>query len=67
MAYRCVATLVAGFVQQLAVACQAHGYWFYVSGRVPVGKDPADVDRKLVDRFPPLVSPNSVFPGKKAS
>ena len=51
MAYRCVATSVAGFVQQLAVACLAHGYWFYVVGRVPPGKDPADVDRKLINRY----------------
>lgn len=51
MAYRCVATSVAGFVQQLAVAYLAHGYWFYVAGRVPPGKDPTDVDRKLIDRY----------------
>jgi len=51
MAYRCVATSVAGFVQQLAVAYVAHGYWFYVTGRVPEGKDPADVDRKLIARY----------------
>ncbi|MGE3313235.1 MAG: hypothetical protein AB7O66_24985 [Limisphaerales bacterium] len=51
MAYRCVATSVAGFVQQLAVGYLAHGYWFYVAGRVPPGKDPADVDRKLIHRY----------------
>ena len=51
MAYRCVATSVAGFVQQLAVACLAHGYWFYVVGRVPPSKDPADVDRKLINQY----------------
>jgi hypothetical protein len=51
MAYRCVATSVAGFVQQLAVAYVAHGYWFYVTGRVPPGKDPADIDRKLIGRY----------------
>lgn len=51
MAYRCVATSVAGFVQQFAVAYLAHGYWFYVTGRVPEGKDPADIDRKLIARY----------------
>ena len=41
MVYRCVAASVAGFVQQLAVAYVANGYWFYVTGRVPDGRQPA--------------------------
>ena len=32
-----------GFVQQLAVAYVARGYYFYVTGFVPEGKDPARV------------------------
>jgi len=51
MEYRCVATTVAGFVQQLAVAYITHGYWFYVAGEIPEGKDPATVDAKLIDRY----------------
>ena len=51
MAYRCVATSVAGFVQQLAVAYVTHGYWFYVTGQIPENKDSAVVDRKLIDRY----------------
>ena len=51
MAYRCVATSVPGFVQQLAVAYVAHGYWFYVTGRVPESKDPATVDRKIIRQY----------------
>ena len=51
MAYRCVATSVAGFVQQLAVAYVTHGYWFYVTGRIPEHKDPALVDRKIIERY----------------
>ena len=51
MAYRCVATSVAGFVQQLAVAYVAHGYWFYVTGQVPEDKDPAPVDRKIIRQY----------------
>jgi hypothetical protein len=49
--YRCVATSVDGFVQQLAVAYVQHGYWFHVTGTIPHGKDPLAVDRKLVDRY----------------
>jgi len=49
--YRCVATSVAGFVQQLAVAYITHGYWFYVAGEIPEGKDPAAVDAKLIERY----------------
>lgn len=46
--YRCVATSVEGFIQQLAVSYIANGYYFYVQGRIPEGKDPAAVDGKLV-------------------
>ena len=49
--YRCEATTVGGFVQQLAVQYVTHGYWFYVLGRIPAGKDPSSVDAKLVDRY----------------
>jgi len=51
MEYRCVTTSVEGFVQQLAVAYITHGYWFYVTGQIPEGKDPAAVDAKLIDRY----------------
>jgi len=49
--YRCEATSAEGFVQQLAVSYVGHGYWFYVTGVVPDGKDPLAVDRKLIDRY----------------
>lgn len=51
MEYRCVATSVEGFVQQLAVAYITHGYWFYVAGTIPEVKDPAAVDAKLIARY----------------
>lgn len=46
-----MATSVEGFVQQLAVAYVTHGYWFYVTGEIPEGKDPSAVDRKLIARY----------------
>lgn len=49
--YRCEAATVAGFVQQVAVAYVARGYWFYVTGRIPSGKDPCSVDAKLIERY----------------
>ena len=51
MAYQCVATSVAGFVQQLAVGYITHGYYFYVCGVVPPDKDPAQTDAKLIDQY----------------
>lgn len=51
MEYRCAVTSVAGFVQQLASCYLPHGYWFYVSGVVPVGKDPRAVDEKLLAKY----------------
>lgn len=51
MQYRCEATSVEGFVQQVAVQYLRHGYWFYVAGTVPKGKDPRAVDRKLIAKY----------------
>jgi len=49
--YRFEATSVAGFVQQLAVSYLGHGYWFYVMGEIPEGKDVRLVDEKLLARY----------------
>jgi hypothetical protein len=49
--YQCEATTVAGFVQQLAVGYIARGYRFCVACHIPPGKDPAAVDRKLIERY----------------
>lgn len=51
MQYRCVATTVDGFVQQVAVAYVARGYWFYVAGVVPQKKEPGSVDAKLISKY----------------
>ena len=49
--YRCRAVLLPAFIQQLAVAYVAHGYWFYVSGWIPLNKDAESVDRKLIEKY----------------
>lgn len=51
MEYRCVATSVAGFVQQLVSCYLPHGYWFYVSGIIPPGKAPGITDEKLLAKY----------------
>ena len=51
MAYQCVATSVAGFIQQLAVSYIANGYYFYVTGRIPDDKDPASTDQKIIGQY----------------
>lgn len=51
MPYQCVATTVAGFVQQLAVNYVARGYYFYVTGTIPQGKDPSKTDRKIMGQY----------------
>jgi len=51
MLYRCVATSIAGFVQQLAVGYVANGYYFYVAGRIPNGKEPAKTDEKIILQY----------------
>jgi hypothetical protein len=51
MRYRAVATSVEGFIQQIACCYLRHGYHFYVIGNVPVGKDPAAIDDKLIAKY----------------
>jgi hypothetical protein len=51
MRYRCEATSVSGFIQQLAVGYLGRGYYFYVMGEVPEGKDPRRIDEKLVSKY----------------
>jgi hypothetical protein len=49
--YRCEATSVEGFIQQLAVSYVRNGYFFYVTGTIREGRDPREVDRKLIERY----------------
>ena len=39
MEYRCNATSLEGFIQQLAVSYVGRGYWHYVTGKIADGKD----------------------------
>jgi hypothetical protein len=49
--YVCETTSIEGFVQLLACNYLPHGYWLYVTGWVPEGKDPRQVDAKLVEKY----------------
>ena len=65
MQYRAVATSVEGFVQQIACCYLRHGYWFYVTGRIPAGKDPLAVDAKLIAKYRIAVSESTRARRKK--
>jgi hypothetical protein len=49
--YRCEATSVEGFVQQLAVSYVRNGYFFYVPGFVREDRDPREIDRQIIERY----------------
>ena len=66
MRYRAVATSVEGFVQQIACCYLRHGYFYYVIGRVPSGKNPATIDQKLVAKYRIDVSESTRARRKKA-
>ncbi len=51
MPYRALATSVEGFVQQIACCYLRHGYWWYVTGRIPGHKDPRRTDEKLIQKY----------------
>lgn len=62
---RLVATSLEGFIQQVAVACIGKGYFYYVTGRVPEGKDPRSIDRKLAGRYGATISKWSRYRRKR--
>lgn len=49
--YKCDATSLEGFIQQLAVAYVARGYYFYVTGSVPKRISAAEHDRRMLSKF----------------
>jgi hypothetical protein len=49
--YLCEATSVRGFVQQLAVSYVRNGYFFYVPGTIPEGKDPKATDERIIQKY----------------
>lgn len=51
MNYHCEARTIEGFVQQLAVGYVSRGYFFYVTGSIPEGKDPKLTDDKLIKKY----------------
>lgn len=51
MEYRFEAKSVEGFVQMLASNYLPHGYWFYVTGRIPEGKSAESIDQKLLAKY----------------
>lgn len=46
-----IATELSQFIQYVAVSMVGRGYFFYVLGEIPAGKDPLAVDEKLGDRY----------------
>ena len=49
--YRCEATSLEGFIQQLGVCYVGRGYFYYVTGIVPDEKDPRVIDQKLIEKY----------------
>lgn len=49
--YKCEATTLEGFIQQLAVAYVARKYFFYVTGCVPARLSAAEHDERMLAKF----------------
>lgn len=64
--YRCEAASLHGFIQQLAASYLRHGYFFYVTGTIRDGKDPRDIDRRIIDRYGLAISKFTRARRKKA-
>src|SRR5688572_3047852 len=51
MEYQYETTSITGFVQRVATHLLTHGYYFFVQGQVPPGKDPRALDQKLLREY----------------
>jgi hypothetical protein len=51
MTYRCEAQSPEAVVQLIAASYLRHGFYWYVTGSIPAGKDPAVIDRKLIAKY----------------
>ena len=49
--YRCEASSIEGFIQQIAVSFVLHGYRYFVVGRIPEKREPKTVDATLIERY----------------
>ena len=65
MEYRYIATSEKGFVRQLACNYLAHGYWYYVTGRVKPGRVPEKVDQAILDKYGVRMSRNQRWKRKR--
>jgi len=64
MSYRCAYSR-DGFVHYLVTSLICRGYWFYVTGWIPDGKDAASIDQKLTDKYDCAVSKSARWRRKK--
>jgi hypothetical protein len=51
MEYKYEVTSLVGWLQRVATHLLPKGYYFFVQGQVPVGKDPAALDAKLLAKY----------------
>ena len=51
MEYKYEVTSLAGYLQRVATHLLPKGYYFFVQGVVPEGKDPAALDAKLLAKY----------------
>ncbi len=54
--YRCEASSLDGFIQQLAASYLRHGYYFYVTGSIREGRDVREIDRRIIERYDLAIS-----------
>ena len=51
MEYKYEVTSLVGFLQRVATHLLPKGYYFFVQGNVPEGKDPSGLDAKLLSKY----------------
>jgi hypothetical protein len=51
MKYRCIVNSPEAVVQLISASYLRHGYYWYVTGYIPIDKEPSQVDQKLIEKY----------------
>lgn len=60
-----IATSEKGYIQQIVTGWVRNGYYYYVQGEVPEGKDATRLDAKLLNQYPIKMTAGRRFSRKK--
>jgi len=65
MKLQCETLSLEGFVQYLVTSMICRGYWFYITGVIPEGKEAFTIDQKITEKYRASISSSTRWRQKK--